>query len=104
MSVVEEIHKAAARIAQGVKARVSCVQGELAWIKAKKAAIEAELLTARSTQDRLFTFQPQVNGDFQCPACWIEHEKRSVLSTGETAREDFWRCHVCGFEIITSAV
>lgn len=52
MSVVEEIHEAAARIAQGVMARVSRIQGELARIEAKKAAIEAELRAV----ERLFNF------------------------------------------------
>jgi hypothetical protein len=101
VSVVEEIHKAAARIAQGVKARVSRIQGELARVEAKKAAIEAELRATCSMEERLFNFQPQVNGGFQCPVCWIEHEKRSMLSPNEggTAREDFWRCHVCGFDM-----
>jgi hypothetical protein len=105
MSVDEEIKKAAARIGQAITARLSRIQGELRHIEAKKAAIEAELRATRGAEERLFNFQPQVNCDFQCPTCWVQHEKRSVLSLGEgKTPEAFWRCDFCGFEMITSAV
>ena len=50
---------------------------------------------------RLHRFQPQIGEDFQCPRCWIEHERRSNLtpvSAGRAQREDFFRCGDCGFE------
>jgi hypothetical protein len=90
MTVDEEIKNAAARIAQATTARASRIQGELAQIEAKKAAIEAELKAMRSSGERILNFQPQVNGDFQCPTCWVQHENRSVLSLigGATTPED----------------
>lgn len=106
MSVDEKVKKATARIAQATNARASRIQGELTQIEAKKAAIEAELKAMRSSRERILNFQPQVNGDFQCPTCWVQHENRSVLSPigGATTLEDLWRCHVCGFEMSASTV
>lgn len=46
---------------------------------------------------RLLGYRPKINRDFQCPACWIEHERRSNLDPIPTnTRDDALECDVCG--------
>ncbi len=105
MSIPGEIKQIAARLAVSLHQRAAQLQTDLAEIEAQKAALQTQLDVARLSEQRLMNFEPQIGGDFQCPRCWIEHEKRSVLSPigGGTAHEDFWRCHTCGFEMSTAA-
>jgi hypothetical protein len=106
MSIPGEIKQIATRFAVALHSRTSQLQADLAEVEARKAAIETELKAAGFSEDRLMRFEPQIGRDYQCPRCWIDHEKRSVLSPigGGTSREDFWRCRTCGFEMSTDAV
>jgi len=101
MSTVREIKAVATELASHLKTRYASLQRELAQIEAQRAAIEQQLKTAGLAAQRLHRFQPQIGEDFQCPRCWIERERRSILtpvSTGRAQREDFFRCGDCGFE------
>ncbi len=102
MSIGGEIKQVAAELARHLESRISHLQAELAEIEARKAEIEAQLKAARLDPERLLHFQPQIGTDFQCPRCWIEHEKRSALTPikGRTKTEDYFRCHSCGFELV----
>jgi rubredoxin len=105
MSIPGEIKQQATRIAVALHSQSEQLKTALTEIEARKASIAAALKAASLSEDRLMRFEPQIGRDFQCPRCWIEHEKRSVLSAigGGTNREDFWRCSACGFEMSTAA-
>lgn len=105
MSIAGEIKQMATRFAVSLHGRTTQLQAELAEVEARKAKIQAQLDVARLSENRLMRFEPQVGRDFQCPRCWIENEKRSVLSPmkGGTRLEDFWQCSACGFEMSTGA-
>jgi hypothetical protein len=101
MSIAGEIAQVAAELAQNAQGRVSRLQRELTEVEARKAEIEAQLKTASLLPERVFNFKPRIGADFQCPRCWIEHEKRSALTPmgGGTSSEDFFRCPACGYEL-----
>ena len=80
MSIAGEIKQIATRFAVGLHQRATQLQTELAEVEARKAALQTELDAARLSQQRLMNFEPQIGRDFQCPRCWVQHEKRSVLS------------------------
>ena len=101
MSIADELKQVAAEIARSLGARKAGLQTELAELEARESEIEALLKAETVSPVRLSNFEPQVGGDFQCPRCWIEHEKRSVLATEfrETRHEDLFRCQTCGYEL-----
>ena len=100
MSVISELRQIAGEIAYNVQGRIADLQRELEQVKTRQAEIEAQLNSARLGYQRLFNYQPALGTDLQCPSCWIEHEKRSALSSigGGTDTEDFVRCDICGKE------
>ncbi len=105
MSIGGEIRQVAQDLARNAQSHLSEIEREIAEIEERKTALMAQREFSRGAEERLFRFQPQIGGDFQCPRCWVDHEKRSVLTPigGGTQREDFWRCHTCGFEMSTAA-
>jgi hypothetical protein len=51
--------------------------------------------------NRLINYLPRVGPDFQCPRCWIQHEKRSALLTVRTdIDDDVFRCGACHLELV----
>ncbi len=101
MSIAGELKQIASELAQGAQARMADLQRQLTDVETRKAQIEADLKAARLSPERVFNFQPQIGGDFQCPRCWIQNETKAVLAPigGGTKTEDFFRCRTCGFEI-----
>jgi hypothetical protein len=47
--------------------------------RGRKAKMAAQLRSANLSYQRLANFQVKIGADYQCPACWIEHEARSAL-------------------------
>ena len=101
MPIAGELQRIAAELARTLKGRISELQRDLAEVEEKKRAIQEQLEAARLSTDRTLDFQPQIGADFQCPRCWIEHEKRCTLTRmgGGTRTEDFFHCRACGLQI-----
>lgn len=62
---------------------------------------EAQRGLTRSAPERLLSYVPRIGPDFQCPRCWIEHERRSVLQAVPTnIDDDVFRCASCQLELV----
>jgi hypothetical protein len=50
---------------------------------------------------RVLSYQPHIGQGFQCPRCWIEHERRSVLQQVATSiDDDVFRCSTCQLDLV----
>ena len=101
MSVSGTLSELAAEIADNLQQSAVALEPEKLRIQTRLREIEAVGAAARLAHDRLANFQIKIGADYQCPGCWIEHERRSSLSAvgGGTATEEFFTCHVCHFGI-----
>ena len=87
------------RIVDELQTRARALQPELEKIEARKREIETISHAANLSLKRLSSFQPEIDGNFQCPRCWVHHEARtSMLPVPGTDTEDFFKCHVCHFK------
>ena len=104
MSIASQVLKGAARYAATLRYRADRLQAEKLEIEARLQKIQSVFDAADLALKRLQSFVPMLDGDLQRPSCWIDHEKRSVLSpmTGGAHRVDFWECRECGFEMSTT--
>jgi hypothetical protein len=90
------IRKVAAEFAAFADQRTVYLKRELADMKEQKADIEGRIHAARLAHERLASFQPEIDGNLQCPRCWIEHARQSPLAAIPcTESEESFRCHVC---------
>lgn len=92
MSIAGVLTGIAGDIAQEAKARGAQLKTELEQIEARKAEIEAKLNAIRGLPERLFHYGRHLGADFQCPLCWIEHEKSSRMTP---TPDDSFRCDAC---------
>ncbi len=73
---------------------------EKAEAKLITAKADAAIKSADSAMDRLGRFDPIIDGDYQCPHCWIANETHSLLKPiPSDTRIDQFRCETCGCEI-----
>lgn len=100
MSISGELLQVAKEIAQNAQLRLAALDQEEAEIDARKAEIQAERKNRSLAAQRALDFRPQVGSDFQCPRCWVDHERRARLLPvgGGPQTEDYFRCRVCSFE------
>jgi hypothetical protein len=101
MTVMEQIRRLAAQLAEQAQNRTSRLEREICELVEQTAKKRAELTTANLAHKRLTNFQVWIESDYQCPRCWIEHETQSALTAigGGTDTEDLLRCSTCSYEL-----
>ena len=70
-------------------------------LKNRARALEPQLqeINKLKLPKRLLKFQTKIGTEFQCPRCWIEHERRSSLRPVPAGtRDDMMKCSVCAAE------
>jgi hypothetical protein len=100
MSIEGILAEEASYQARRFQSQVAALESELREIEQRKREVEAKCKALRSMPERLFNYRARIDGNFQCPRCWIEHEKRSTLvPVGSNTRDDILRCHTCGLDV-----
>jgi hypothetical protein len=101
MSVVQQLSDLAAEIAEEMQQRRSALESELLKLETRKREIDAELRVTELGRERLSHFQVNINGNYQCPNCWVRHEIQSTLTpVPSDTKDDFFRCARCGCEAL----
>jgi ribosomal protein L37AE/L43A len=91
----------AKRYAANAQARLSKLEADLKDIERQKAEVEAKCQAARVATKRLLKFEVQIGSEYQCPRCWIEHERRSALrGVASRTSDDIMACRICGAEFV----
>jgi hypothetical protein len=100
MAARDEISNAAADIAQALHDKAARLQEEYLIAESHAAHLKAEHDKASIGPKRLASFQVKIGPDYQCPRCWIEHERGSaLLPIPSDGRHDIFRCSRCHYEI-----
>ena len=99
MSIGGELKRLASEIARDVEAQKPSLEAELAKIEAQKTAVEAKLRAASLGPERTYNFQPEIDGQLQCPRCFIAGELQSPLfPIPSQTKEDNFSCRTCHFK------
>src|SRR5262249_21313423 len=100
---VRRLSQLAHQLAEEARVRAEHYKEQLRLLQARQAEIQTSLAAANLSRRRLAKFQADVNGNFQCPRCWINQAMRSRLDPvpGSSGGLIF-RCSECDFEISTS--
>ena len=88
----------AIQISNGFAEHKRGLEREKVDLKNKLAQIEANLEATNLAIDRPQSFRADIGGQFQCPRCWIAHERQSTLVAIRSATEaDEFQCRSCDF-------
>lgn len=94
------LNQVAIMVASDILQSAKALESELRKIEERKAQIGAQLEAAYLCSKRLSSFKPEIQGDLQCPRCWISREARSTLRPiPGTSTADFFRCGSCEYEL-----
>jgi len=99
MSVVQQLSDLAAAIAEEMQQRRSALEAEPLELETRKREIGEELRATDLGRERLSHFQVKIDGEYQCPNCWVRDDVRTPLTSIELdGKEEFFRCGKCGCE------
>lgn len=100
MSFTNVLRVLADAAADRLKAKQARLRIQLSELESRKAHLEAQMRSADKAPERVLSFTPRIDGEYQCPRCWVEHELRSRLRPfpGDTSAEKF-RCTACLLEL-----
>jgi hypothetical protein len=101
MSIEGVIREEASYIASREHKRAANLNEEYLALQAQADDHKAKRDAARAAPERLLSFQAKSDGDYQCPACWIERNAQALLAPKASAtKDDIFECVKCGHETI----
>jgi cell division septum initiation protein DivIVA len=97
--IIEELNAQAEREQQKIESRNSALESQLREAEQRAAELKAAILLASGSEQRFLNFQPFLNGQFQCPRCWIANNIHTNLHQVDNEGFDTVECRVsgCGF-------
>ena len=97
MSIEQELRRFAREIAARAEQQVAHLENEVLELQQRLAEKKAECDAARGAPKRLSNYDVSLGADYQCPRCWIEHERRSPLRPvpSDVGDIDIFRCRIC---------
>ena len=100
MSAKYQIAQLAFQIATDILQTAKQLEPEFLQLEQRKREIQAEFDSANLCFERLTSFNPEVEGQLQCPGCWIRNERQTNLTPlpESSEAERMFRCDICEFE------
>ena len=95
-----QLKQIALELANDLLERALNLKPELQEIKLRQALIEAQLELAHLSHQRIRNFRSEIDGNLQCPGCWIRNETEVALTPiSSDAKNDLFRCGRCGHAV-----
>ena len=100
MATVEQLQTVAREIARRAQFRLAMLDREEAKIDRRKAEIATEREDISDAAQRALDFRPAIGADYQCPRCWVDHRKQSILQPiASQTGNDLFRCEDCHLDL-----
>ena len=94
-----KLKQTAIRIANHIEGNALALKREFLQVKAHEAELQASINAASAARERSRNFVPLVGGDYQCPSCWVERERKASLRPVDSEnRNDNFVCRECGLD------
>jgi len=95
-----QLQQVALQMANEILEQAVNLKPELQEIKLRQAQIEAQLESAHLCHQRIRNFRSEIDGNLQCPGCWIHNETEVALTPiSSDAKDDLFRCGRCGHAV-----
>ena len=100
MATVERLETVAREIARRAQFRLAVLDREEFELDRRKAEIGTQRGNIRDAAQRALYFQPVIGADYQCPRCWVDHKKQSILQpVASQTGHDLFRCQDCNLDL-----
>lgn len=100
VATVERLETLAREIARRAQFRLAVLDREETEIDRRKAEIGTERENIRDAAQRALDFRPVIGADYQCPRCWVDHKKESILQpVASQTGDELFRCEDCSLEL-----
>lgn len=100
MTTLERLQTVAREIARRAQFRLAVLDREEAELDRRMAEIGVERANIRGAAQRARDFRPMIGTEYQCPRCWVDHKKQSVLQPMASQTENaLFRCQDCDLDL-----
>ena len=103
VSLRKALVQEAEQLSVSLERQGKAAEAKLVELHHQKAKLEAQVKTADLASQRLLKYPMVIDGYFQCPSCWVQHEQRTTLRPIADVNEDILKCRSCGFSVSVSA-
>ena len=94
-----ELKQIAIRIANHIEGNALELKRELLQVQLREKELQTTIHAASAASERSRNFVPLLGSDYQCPACWVDRERKSGLSPVDSPENnDIFVCRTCGLE------
>lgn len=101
MNKVAQLRQEARNFAADVGTEAQQLKRRLQELNQEKAQIERKLELARTREERVHTYRPEIDGKEQCPRCWVRNERLvSLTNAPSTNAQDIYLCPSCVFKMM----
>jgi hypothetical protein len=91
-----QLAQKALEIANSATERARSLEVERLQLETRLRAIQATIDSTKLCRERAREFRPEIDGNFQCPRCWVLHETEVSLVPIPSVSNDLFRCARCG--------
>jgi hypothetical protein len=97
-----ELKQTAIQVANDIQGHQLALKRELQELEARIAEINNSLESGSLARERSSNFTSQVEGEYQCPVCWVQSEQKAGLRpvSNPDSNDDIFSCRGCGREFV----
>ena len=96
-----ELKEIAVQVANELQSRELSLRKQICDAQLHIAQLEAQLQASSVARDRSFNFAPTLDGNFQCPHCWVRQGNRNSLRPINSPNSnDYYVCPSCNTEFV----
>jgi hypothetical protein len=101
MTIEELLGEDASAIAEQVRQTKTELNRRISELEVQLASLRASLSLAAEAERRSENFGPTLEGNYQCPQCWVRDGNSTSLkpTSGANPDRDYFDCSKCGYDL-----
>ena len=101
MTIEELLKQDASAIAEQIRQTKTELNRRISELEVQLGSLRVSLSSATEAERRSGDFAPTLEGNYQCPQCWVQDGLSTSLkpTSGANPDSDYFDCSKCGYDL-----